>query len=267
MSVSALGRWAAVLLASAAPLPIAYAASAAENIRHLAGCFEVTYEFVEDGTHDSLSPDYELGPVIEWVGHRKQSDDAHVLPHVSINKRGDPVPHWHEIWREDERAGAWTQVRRGAPDAESGELRYRCTAPWQMNQWNCDAGPSPKPFRDSGAPFGFERDDYARIDRHNTILVTGNGWVQNERNRKITAEGEVVSYKLGWILYRRVTAERCQAAADPAGVRALMFSGDTVDCAMITPAQESGPAPPVPRMPAEALRPTGSQAGGRAPRA
>lgn len=208
--VSGLAAVAAVGLS----VPAARAVSGAEDIRNLAGCFKVTYEFVEDGVHDTLSPDYDLGPVIEWVGYREQDDGTLVLPHVSVTESGRAVPHWHEVWRHHPEAGTWTQtVRRGAPGGERDALRYRCTAPWRMNRWQCHAGAAPKPFRDSGAPFGFDRQDYDRIDRENIILVTENGWVQNEHNRKMTDDGELVAYELGWITYSPVEGDRCMAAA------------------------------------------------------
>lgn len=185
------------------------------NIRNLSGCFEVTYEFVEDGVHDTLSSEHELGPVTEWVGYRERADGTLVLPHVSVTDDGRAVPHWHEIWRHDPASGEWTQtVRRGAPGGERDTLRYRCTAPWQMNRWQCHAGRAPKPFRDSGAPFGFDRTDYDWLDRENILLVTEHGWVHNEHNRKMTADGNVVAHELGWITYLPADESRCTPAME-----------------------------------------------------
>ena len=204
-----------MMLALCAVLGGAHARGEVEHIRNLAGCFEVTYEFVEDGVHDTLAPDYDLGPVTEWVGYRQSDDGTVVLPHVSVTESSRAVPHWHEIWRHDASSGEWTQtVRRGAPGGERDALRYRCSAPWRMNRWQCHAGPAPKPFRDSGAPFGFDRNDYELIDRENILLVTENGWVHNEHNRKITEDGEVVAYELGWITYRPIDSRQCEPAAE-----------------------------------------------------
>lgn len=183
------------------------------NIRNLSGCFEVTYTFVEDGERDTLAKGEPLGPITEWVGYATASDGAITLTHVSITADGKPVPHWHEVWRYHQEGETWSQeVRRGAPGKEAKELRYRCTAPWTVNRWQCHAGTAPKPFRDSGAPFGFARTDYDRIDRENILLVTPEGWIHNEHNRKMTDAGAVVSYELGWIEYRRIDAAKCAAA-------------------------------------------------------
>lgn len=81
-----------------------------------------------------------------------------------------------------------------------------------MNSWSCHAGRAPKPFRDDGAPFGFNREGYGWLDRTNTLLVAPEGWVQQEYNRKMNISGEVMSYELGWIVYRKVDDEACTAA-------------------------------------------------------
>jgi hypothetical protein len=83
-----------------------------------------------------------------------------------------------------------------------------------MNKWECHAGEAQKPFRDSGAPFGFNRTDYGYLDRENTLLVTSNGWVQNEHNTKMSTSNAIVSYELGWITYRRLGEEACKMAID-----------------------------------------------------
>ncbi|MBI3047223.1 MAG: hypothetical protein HYY76_02830 [Acidobacteria bacterium] len=50
------------------------------------------------------------------------------------------------------------------------------------------------------------------LDRHNILLVTPNGWVQNEHNREMRSPDELVAHELGWITYRRIPQERCEAA-------------------------------------------------------
>jgi hypothetical protein len=104
-----------------------------------------------------------------------------------IAEDGQAVPH-----------SGWTQSVHGrGPGDPERELRSRCTAPWSMNRWACDLGSAPKPFRDSGAPFGFMRENYSEFDRHTVLLVTPHGFVQSQDNRKLTNAGELVSYELG----------------------------------------------------------------------
>jgi hypothetical protein len=184
------------------------------NIRSLAGCHDVTYRFYEDGRFDSFGGKSGLEkPIQELVRIDAESPSGITLSHASVNADGEIVPHWHEVWRYDERAGAWNQsVWSRAPDNPGREMRYQCTAPWTGNLWECHAGKAPKPFRDDGAPFGFMRTDYDWLDRFNAVLVTERGWVQNERNRKMADSGRVmVSQELGWIVYARTSPDQCTA--------------------------------------------------------
>lgn len=184
----------------------------AEHIRNLADCFEVTYQFAEDGERDLFNTEHGLdGPIHERIDLERQSEDRYVLTHVSITPEGRAVPHWHEVWRFESEEQGWTQtVWSRAPDDPARERRYSCTAPWKMNRWQCHAGAAPKPFRDSGAPFGYHRTDYERLDRNNILLVTEEGWIHNERNKKIDSGGEIVAYELGWITYRRQPSRECE---------------------------------------------------------
>ncbi|WP_157265227.1 DUF6607 family protein [Azohydromonas aeria] len=124
------------------------------------------------------------------------------------------MPHWHEVWTPG--PGGWTQaVYSRTPDNPERALRYQCTAPWSMNQWHCAAGRALKPFRDSGAPFGFKRTDYAVLDRTNTLLITPRGWIHNEHNLKLDANGRLVSHELGFITYRRLDEAQCRTSLPP----------------------------------------------------
>ena len=199
----------AVLTAASATLATAQQAEDRDHIRAMAGCFDVTYYFHEDGEHDYLAE--EKPPSIvnsEIIVVTEDEPGRIVLQHGTIGEGGKAVPHWHEVWTHGE--GGWTQSVFGrTPGAEERQLRYRCTAPWSMNRWACDIGPAPKPFRDSGAPFGFFRQDYDHLHRDNEVLVTPQGWVQSERNRKLTEDGELVSYELGYIIYRKWDEQTC----------------------------------------------------------
>ena len=207
-------RSVALILMLAHSFAIGSAPSGLNQIQQLAGCFEVSYQFVEDGIHDIFSKRYGLAnPTKEWIGLKKTGEHAFLLQHVLfVGSR--PIPHWREVWIWHSDTQAWTQeVWGGAPGPDS-ELRYRCTAPWVTNRWECHAGRAEKPFRDSGAPFGHERRDYDWLDRKNVILVTPNGWVQNEHNSKMKSSGNLVSYELGWITYTRIDEERCETAPE-----------------------------------------------------
>jgi len=185
-----------------------------EHVRKLAGCFAVTYRFVEDGVHDMFREEGMLeNPITEWIALDEESAERLVLTHVSITPDERAVPHFHEIWTfMGEEEGWHREIWSRTPENERRELRSECTAPWDLNKWSCHSGPSPKPFRDDGAPFGFDRDDYDKLDRAATILATGKGWVHNQHNRKIKADGTLIAHELGWITYEKIDEARCEAA-------------------------------------------------------
>lgn len=197
-----------------------------DQIHQLAGCFEVRYRFVEDGTQDIFSERYKLTkPTKERIGLERTGEDTFVLQHA-LFAGSRPIPHWYEVWRWHADTQAWTQEVRSGGRGPDSELRYRCTAPWAGNRWECHAGKAEKPLRDEGAPFGFDRRDYDWLDRKNLIQVTPNGWVQNEDNRKMSSSGELVSYELGWITYTRIDEARCEAAPEQFPIEAPSQPGE-----------------------------------------
>lgn len=200
----ALAFWGWALSVSAAEAP-----AGRERILGMAGCFAVTYRFYEDGRHDYFNEDYGLdAPITELVTVVEDAPERVTLQHSAVNELGELVPHWHEEWRHGE--AGWTQtVYSRTRDDEARERRYTCTAPWSRNRWHCRAGRAGKPFRDRGAPFGFARPDYDRLDRTNTLLVTPEGWVHSQHNRKKDADGRLVSYELGFIVYDRLDEGDC----------------------------------------------------------
>lgn len=200
----------AATIQDAAPDP---PADDVETLRHLSGCFEITYRFAEDGEHDMFSPEYGLEePVTEWIGFERADDGRLVLVHVGI-RQGRAVPHFHEVWEYEDVGERWRhEVWNRTPGNPDRTLRYACEGEWERNRWHCEAGRAGKPFRDTGAPFGFDRDDYDWLDRTNTLLVTPEGWIHDEHNRKMTEDGELVAYELGWIAYERVEESACGEA-------------------------------------------------------
>ena len=187
-----------------------------ENIKRLAGCHAVTYRFYENGEQDNFNEKYGLATEIrELILLVEDEQDRVTLQHASINEEGKPVSHWHEVWSHGPEG--WTQaVYSRTPENPEKALRYQCTAKWSINQWHCAAGRATKPFRDSGAPFGFMRRDYESLDRTNTILVTSKGWVQSESNKKIDSSGKLVGHELGFITYRKLNDEQCRKPDKPA---------------------------------------------------
>ena len=185
--------------------------SGSARIAEMTGCFEVTYRFFEDGRNDYFSDDYGLNDPLTLENEITSRGPRSVtITNYAITERGR-MAHWHMVWAYLESRDVWRQTVWGRGQGDSDrEFRYTCEGSWDRNRWTCDAGPAPKPFRDDGAPFGFLRDDYDKLDRHNTILVTPEGWVMSQQNRKLTADGELVSYETGWILYEKQPDAACE---------------------------------------------------------
>lgn len=208
MRIGALAL-ATTLLALTLPAGAADQPVGREHVLAMAGCYAVTYRFYEDGQHDHFNEKYGLGTSIKELVSIVEDEPTRVtLQHASINREGELVPHWHEEWIYGD--AGWTQtVYSRTPDDELREQRYTCTAPWSLNRWQCHAGRATKPFRDDGAPFGFLRADYHWLDRDNTLLVTPEGWVQSEHNRKQDEDGRLVSYEIGLITYEKLREAEC----------------------------------------------------------
>ncbi len=176
-----------------------------DAIQQLAGCFEVTWRFVEDGIHDLFSPDYGLtNPTKEWVGFRHTEEHTFQLQHA-LFVEGRPLAHWYEVWTQPPGTDDWRQEIWGGTPGPESEVRYGCTAPWADSRWECHAGRAAKPLRD-------DRRDYDWLDRTNILQVTPHGYVQNQDNRKMRENGEVVSSELGWVTYARLDDEQCAPA-------------------------------------------------------
>jgi hypothetical protein len=156
-------------------------------LRHLAGCFEVSYRFVKDGVHGKDI----RGDLLEEITLEAQ-DGAYALQHYGIVK-GRRHPD-----------GSFTQTVIGPFE----NPRYTCTARFQFNQWRCATPGAPKPQRDR------ERTDYRTLDRENTLQITPKGWVQAENNVKRTATGAAVANELGWNEYRRVDEGRSRPSGE-----------------------------------------------------
>jgi len=177
------------------PMPRARAAENGEAlIQKMAGCFAVSYRFVEDGTHD-----VDIHGSFEEIENTRAADGALIFQHAGIlnNKK---FRHLKEEWRALP-GDFWEQKVFGP----SGAFRYECHGRFENGQLRCLAPASPKPVRDR------ERKDYATLDRENTIQITDKGWVQSERNIKRDAQGLEVSREVGWVEYRKSEKANCAA--------------------------------------------------------
>lgn len=171
----------------------ASAAVAPPQIQNLAGCFAVSYRFVEDGVHDK-----EIKGTYEEILFEARPDGTFFLQHYGIMDQ-TKNKHFGEIWQPATN-GQWQQTIL----SPSGNPRYTCTSPFEFNQFKCAVANAPKPNRDR------DRQDYETLDRDMILQITPKGWTQSETNIKRDHNGRAVSNELGWIEYRRVDSKNCQ---------------------------------------------------------
>jgi hypothetical protein len=174
----------------------AFAGSSNEFFKNLSGCFNVSFEYKEEGRAPVL-----IDGLFEWIAPL-QADPETSLQHIGLTE-GQAFKHWREEWKENS-DGTWSQKVIGP----FGDFRYECSAPLENNKWRCAVKGAPKPRRDK------DRRDYLKLDRDNTLEVTPEGWVQTEENVKRDADGKAVSNEMGWNRYERVDNSHCAVAIE-----------------------------------------------------
>jgi hypothetical protein len=167
-------------------------AAAPAQVQNLAGCFAVSYRFVEDGSHDK-----EIAGTFEQIDFEEKTDGSFYLQHWGVDA-GMKNKHFAEQWTP-QADGKWKQVIL----SPFGTFRYECLAPFVFNQYTCSVKNAPKPNRDRN------RTDYETLDREIWIQSTPAGWTQMENNIKRDKNNGFVSNELGWIEYRRTEKANC----------------------------------------------------------
>lgn len=163
-----------------------------ETLKRMAGCFRVTFAFVEDGPHDAF-----YQPVLERA---ELTAESPLTLTRTLILDGEAQLHWSEVWTEVDAAGRrWRQKVTGP----YGDFRYECDGVWERNQWTCRAPQSAKPRRDKARPYRY-------LDRENTLQINAKRWVHAQSNRKVMADGSLHSVEVGWNVYERVDDKLCQ---------------------------------------------------------
>lgn len=206
----------------------AKASTTEDQIRSMAGCYQVTFEFME--TFDRL-PNYPIHSKkyfeqsFELVVVDKDTDGEIHLQHVLPTVMG-PVKHWRQEWIKESKTlwdyksglhwtrsdvtpapGAWLQRITQVDDSP----RYECQANWvttgQKSFWECD-GPAPLPRREYS-----QRSDYDVLQRSSRFYLTNEGWAQSQNNNKLqSATGTVVAEERGYETFKRVDEFECAEA-------------------------------------------------------
>lgn len=180
-------------------VPAVQAAPLPAFLANMAGCFAVSYNFVEDGQTDEF-----FDPIMEKATFEEDGELFHIRRSLLVG--GMVQPHWREEWRLlDAAANTWQQTVYGPFE----DFRYQCSGELVQDSWRCEALASPKPRRDKDEP-------YAKLDRENTLKFNGARWIHAQKNIKRMADGSIYSVELGWNRYERQPAEACEVAASPA---------------------------------------------------
>jgi hypothetical protein len=192
--MSRLSLFAAVLVGIAPSSARAADPAVPDAIRQQAGCFKVTYRFVEAGR-----PAEEPISTKEWIAIDSKDPAAVKLTHVGIFE-AEPVWHFQDVWirRPD---GAWRlQVfGRGGP-------RYTCEGKFAAGRLHCRAPGAPRPLRDK------DRKDYDKLDRGISLWVGPQSWSQQEYNDKVKSDGTLVAVEVGMVEYLRLQDSACAVA-------------------------------------------------------
>ena len=165
-----------------------------EAIRQQAGCFKVSYRFLEVG-----KPADEPISTKEWIALSSKDPAAVTLTHVGIFD-DNPVWHFQDVWskRPD---GAWRLQVMGRAGP-----RYTCEGKFVAGRLHCRAPGAAKPLRDK------DRKDYDKLDRGISLQVGPRAWAQQEYNDKVKNDGTLVAVEVGLVEYQRLEDSACAAA-------------------------------------------------------
>lgn len=182
-----------------------------ETLSQIKGCFEVQYQFIEDGDHDKT-----YAPIYEWI-RQKPHDSEIILEHIGqyplynedgtrkVDENGEPLYlaqyHWREHWVPI--SGAQWKTWTYGPYKDS-PVRYECEGSWVMGQFHCHTD-ALKPRRHSSR-------NYDYLARVNNLQVNKNQWVHAQRNKLMLKDGTVVATEMGWNTYKRVEEKLCLPA-------------------------------------------------------
>ncbi|YCM45845.1 DUF6607 family protein [Verrucomicrobiaceae bacterium 227] len=197
----------------------------------MAGAFEVSFNFEETV---ALAPDYKLKKPYTSRAHElvKVAEDNGTnitLQHLLVveDETGPAViKHWAQIWRyEDDRTlnyeggktwlavnhspeetkGTWTQFVTQTDDSP----RYKAQGEWShvgnSSTWTSHVSTRPLPRRDYS-----KRSDYDLLLVVNHHIITPDGWVHQQDNRKLVSrqgKHQFLCVEAGLNRYRRVSDE------------------------------------------------------------
>lgn len=207
----------------------------------MAGAFEVEFNFEET---IALAKDYQLkkpyqSKARELVKIAEDAGDQITLQHLLVfeDSEGDTsvIKHWAQIWKyEDTRTltfegqnswipvthsdketeGTWTQFVTQVDDSP----RYKAQGTWRhegnTSTWTSRLSTRPLPRRDYT-----KRKDYDVIVAVNEHIITPDGWVHRQTNRKLVnrdGNNQFLCLESGLNKYKRLSGSEDLAQFEPA---------------------------------------------------
>lgn len=205
-----------------------------QAIEQLCGCFEVTFNYAETFTTDTVNKyfakELDTKPVLEYVTPIFKNDKKYELQHILVVNDDMMIKHWREDWiyentdfwafeanetwhkkQQDPASvkGQWTQTVWEVSDAP----RYQGTSKWIENNGQTfwmNTTDAPLPRREYT-----KRRDYNVLNRTNRLQLTDYGYMHEQDNLKIVREkgkDQILSYEKGYNKYVRVADSKCEAA-------------------------------------------------------
>lgn len=201
----------------------------------MVGKFEVEFNFTETV---ALAPGYQLKKPYTSKAHElvKIAEDNGpdiTLQHLLVVDDGtglSVIKHWAQIWKyEDSRTlnyegkkvwlpvthsaeatkGTWTQLVTQTDDSP----RYKAQGKWShagnSSTWTSQVSTRPMPRRDHST-----RNDYDLLVVINQHIITPDGWVHQQTNRKLVSregKNQFLCVEAGLNHYRRILGEEAKA--------------------------------------------------------
>lgn len=204
-----------------------------KNVNNLCGCFEVEFKYAETFSPD---PKYkyhdreEISAGLELILPIETSDKRIVMQHLLVVTDSMIIKHWRDDWTYEnpvryKYTGNKTWVKETLAPAQvkgkwtqsvwevSDEPRYQGSSDWisldGKPTW-VNTTDAPLPRREYSV-----RSDYNILQRTNKIMITKDGWIHEQDNKKIIREGnadKLLVEEKGFNTYKRVEDSKCAAA-------------------------------------------------------
>jgi hypothetical protein len=204
-----------------------------KNIEKLCGCYEVEFKYSETFSPDTSYKFHDRDVInggLELILPIEVSDKKIVLQHLLVISDSMVIKHWREDWtyenptifryrgnklwtkeqlKPEDVKGKWTQSVWEVSDAP----RYQGASEWinvdGKTFWQ-NTSDAPLPRREYSV-----RSDYNILRRTNRIVLTDDGWVHEQDNKKIIRNNgtdKLLAEEKGFNSYKKTEDSKCTAA-------------------------------------------------------